>query len=105
MQDEWHEYDRTTKRCRAFFRVRQEHFAFRDHKDILRIQMIDRLTGFVVLKSRHKRSFFSTRLLPDACQFFAMRKHDTPPPTQVPGWCAELASNLTAKGECRGLGK
>jgi hypothetical protein len=101
MQDsEWHEYDRTTKRCRAFFRVRHEHFAFRDHKDILHIQMIDRLNGFVVLKSRHTRSFFSKRLLPDACQFFAMRKDDAvPPPTQTPGWCAELASNLTAKGE------
>jgi hypothetical protein len=53
-----------------------------------------------VLKSRHTRSFFSKRLLPDACQFFAMRKDDAvPPPTQTPGWCAELASNLTAKGE------
>ena len=99
MCDEWFEYDKTTKRSRAFFRVPQEHFAFVDHRDIVHIQMLDRLNGIVILKSRHKRSFFSKRILPDACQFFFMRKRSPPAPPPTPDWCAELASKLTAGGK------
>lgn len=99
MQNEWFEYDKMTKRNRALFRVPHEHFAFVDHQDLVHIQMIDRLNGFVILKTRHKRSFFSKHLLPDACQFFIMRKRSPAPPPPTPEWCAELASKLTAKGK------
>jgi len=93
---EWHEYDQTTRRDRALFRVPDQHFAFVDHADIERIQMIDPLNGYVVLKTRRKRAFFSKRILPDAKQFFVLRKNKTPTPEHSPpAWCADLAGKLT----------
>ena len=79
------------------FRVQDEHFAFTDHRDILEIQMIDKLNGIVVLKTRRRRSFFAEKLLPDAKQFFIVRK-TRPPPAHAPAWCVELAAKLTPKG-------
>ena len=89
---EWYEYDQTTRRDRALFRVPSAHFAFVDHPDILHIQMIDPLNGYVVLKNRRKRAFFSKRILPDAQHFFVLRKNRTPTPEHTPpAWCADLA--------------
>jgi hypothetical protein len=97
MQSEWYEYDKTSRRSCAMFRVQDEHFAFTDHRDILEIQMIDKLNGIVVLKTRRRRSFFAEKLLPDAKQFFIVRK-TRPPPAHAPAWCVELAAKLTPKG-------
>lgn len=99
MPAEWHEYDKTTRRDRALFRVSDEHFAFIDHKDIDEIRMLDPLNGYVILKTRRRRAFFSHKILPDAKHFFILRKHKTPTlqPTP-PAWCVELAAKLTANG-------
>jgi hypothetical protein len=92
---EWHEYDQTTRRDRALFHVPNEHFAFLDHADILQIQMIDPLNGYIVLKTRRRRAFFSKQILPDANHFFFLRKNKTPTPTHAPpAWCADLAAKL-----------
>ena len=90
-QMEWHEYDRTTSRARALFRVHREQFAFSDHADILKIQMIDPLNGIIILKTRRRRAFFSQRILPDATHLFTIRKNKTPAPTHTPPtWCQDL---------------
>lgn len=96
---EWHEYDKTTRRDRARFQVPNEHFAFIDHDDILQIQMVDRLNGFIILKTRRRRAFFSKKILPDAHRFFVLGKNKAPIPEHTPpAWCADLAAKLTAKG-------
>lgn len=96
---EWYSYDNKTRRSRIRFRVQAEHFAFCDHKDILDIYMIDRFNGVVVLKKRHRRSFFSQQILPDAHQFFIIHKNEalTTPASPVPSWCSQLAAKLTVK--------
>jgi hypothetical protein len=99
---EWHEYDRTTRRDRALFRVHREQFAFSDHADILKIQMIDPLNGYIILKTRRRRAFFSQRILPDATHLFTLRKNKTPVPTHTPSiWCEDLAAKLTLDAPLR----
>ena len=101
-QMEWHEYDRTTRRDRALFRVHREQFAFSDHADVLDIQMIDPLNGCVTLKTRRRRAFFCKRILPDATHLFAVRKNKTPAPTHTPPtWCEDLAAKLTLDATLR----
>jgi hypothetical protein len=69
--------------------VPEEHFAFTDHKDIADMKMTDKHHGFIVLRSRRRRSFFA-RILPDARKFFVLRKHRLPPAAPPMHWCVKL---------------
>jgi len=84
--DEWQEYDHQTRRSCVAFRVPDEHFAFVDHEDILDIRMTDTHQGFVVLKTRRRRSFFA-RLLPSADLFMPLNRRHLPPAATPPSWC------------------
>ena len=84
---EWHEYDRSTRRIGAVFQVSEEHFAFQDHKDVLDIRMIDAQTGFILLRTRRRRSFFA-RVLPSAERFLTLHRRRLPTAAKPPAWCA-----------------
>ena len=90
---EWHEYDNETRRSRVAFQMRHEHFSFVHHEDILRITMIDKTSGIVEMKSRHRRSFFIYKMFPGIKTLFIVRGE--PQSTAVPqAWCTGLAEKM-----------
>ena len=88
-RNEWHEYENKIRRDCVSFYVPEEQFAFTDHKDVFNIKMTDKHRGFIVLRSRRRRSFFA-RILPDASKFFVLRKHRLPPTASPMPWCVKL---------------
>jgi hypothetical protein len=87
--EEWHAYDRHTRRTGVIFHVQEEHFAFTDHRDILDIRMINANQGFVILRTRRRRSFF-VGLLPTAEKFLTLHKRRLPTIATPPPWCTGL---------------
>jgi len=85
--EEWHAYDRRTRRMGVVFQVPEEHFPFQDHADVLDIQMIDARSGFLLLRTRRRRSFFAS-VLPSAERFLTLHRRRLPRAASPPAWCA-----------------
>ena len=94
---EWHEYDRKARRSRVVFRIQHPHFLFVDHKDLLHIQILSNTHGYVELKTRRRRSFFSDVLLPDTKHFYILESRPSCE-LKCPEWCESLLEKLHERG-------